>query len=232
MPNTMTDLVAALRTALGDTTIPYLWDDPTLEQCVADAVNEHSFEYPRLTYGRYALTAGQQEVALAPVGGAGLPDPAAPSDLVAVVGVELPPGTPIPADAWGSAAPAGAAASRAAQGYRARPGVVRLRVPASGAEVGPATLVVAATQTWDLPDTGGTAWNGPAADLSLLLLLARRAAYQTLAEWQARAQGLTTPTIAGTSSNVHIDVPPILAALEVQIRRALDLRAPHRPPVR
>jgi len=93
-----------------------------------------------------------------------------------------------------------------------------------GAETDANALVVAATQTWDLPDDGGNTWNGPSADLSLLLLLARRNAYQQLAEWQARAQGLTTPTIAGSSSNVHLDVPPILAALEVQIRRALDLR--------
>lgn len=225
MPNTMPDLVSALRTALGDTAgPPFLWDDATLAQCVTEAVNEHSWLYPRLTAGLYAVGVGQQEVALAAVGPGGGPDPAAPAALLAVVGVELPVGTPIPADAWGSTAAAGAAASRARQGYRSRYGVLRLRVPASGAETGPAALLVAATQTWDAPDAT-TPWNGPLPDLALLVLLARRAAYQLLAEWQARAQGLTTPTIAGSSTNVHIDVPPILAALEVQITRALALRA-------
>src|SRR3954468_23531385 len=118
MPNTMGDPVAALRTALGDTTGPYLWDDATLAQGVAEAVNEHSFLYPRLTYGRYTLALGQQEVLLYPVGPGGAPDPAAPCDLIAVRGVELPAGTPIPEDAWGSTSPAGAASSRATQGYR------------------------------------------------------------------------------------------------------------------
>src|SRR5690348_8392783 len=147
MPNTMADLVGALRTALGDTTVPYLWPDAALQQAVTEAVNEHSFRFPRLGYGRYAVAAGQQEVALAALGVSGTPDPAAPCDLIAVRGVELPAGTPIPADAWDSTAPAGGAASRANQGYRARYAVLRLRAPASGAEIGPDTLVVAATQT-------------------------------------------------------------------------------------
>src|SRR5439155_11396771 len=96
---------------------------------------------------------------------------------------------------------------------------------ASGAEVGAAALVVVLAQTWTLPDaTNG--WNGPASDVSLLLLLAKRNAYQSLAEWQVREQGLSTPTVGSGNTNVHIDVPPILAALEVQIQRAIALRAP------
>ena len=53
MPNTLPDLVAALRVSLLDTTVPYLWTDDALNQCVSEAVTEHAYLYPRLVYTLY-----------------------------------------------------------------------------------------------------------------------------------------------------------------------------------
>lgn len=215
----LADWRARLRIALGDGTSPYLWDDDTLDQCTLTAITDHALLLPHLVRRAYSVVLGAQEFALT-VTTAG--------DLLGVVGVELA-GVPLPLRDLQSTGPARSAASRAVradglpQGYSVRDVTLRLRQPASAAETGTNVLVVWQVETYALPDSG-TVWTGPVSDVPLVLLLARRAAYQILAEWQARTQGLTTPTIASGSTNVHLDIPPILAALEVEIQRALDLR--------
>ena len=60
------------------------------------------------------------------------------------------------------------------------------------------------------------------------MLLAKRNCYQLLAEWQVREQGINPQTQTVATGDVvisHIDVNAILASLEIQIKRELDLRA-------
>ena len=222
------DFTTALRAQLLDATAPYLWSDTVLEACTVDAVRQHSFLFPRSSLQAYDVTAGQQTITLSPSNAAETPDVTANGEVFAVLGVELPAGTPIPLDRWDSTAASRSSASRTANGYRWQGKFLRLRNPAAGAEVGPGTLSVEIWQTWDEPDAATTPWNGPRADYSLVLLLAKRAAYQLLAEWQAREQGIDPQTVTvptGDQLVGHIDVAAILAALEVQITRELTLRA-------
>lgn len=219
--------------------LPVTWGDDTLGSCALAGITDHSFLFPWLTRATYVVDDGQQDWLIYPVSGpttdpapVSNPEATSAADLIAVVGVELPRGTPIPQGAFTTTPPAGSAASRAlradaqAQGYVWHAGQLHLRQPATGDEVGDDQLLVTQAQTWLLPDLDNTiAWNGPVADVPLVLLLAKRAAYETLAEWQVRIQGFDPATIIAPDTNIHIDVPPILAALEVQIARALELRA-------
>ncbi|MGI8587709.1 MAG: hypothetical protein ACR2M0_08495 [Chloroflexia bacterium] len=221
------ELRTQLRSSLLDITPPLLWTDDVLNQCIAEAVTTHSLLFPFAATVDLPVALGQQSFSIYPVQNPGLlPPPVGEADLLAVQGVELPVGQPIPQDPWQSTDPAGSASSRYRQGWRVRSNTLTLRNPASGNEIGPATLRVELLQTWNLPDDGsGSSWNGPVHDVPLLVLLSKRSAYQYLAEWQARDQGIT-PALApsGSGANLHIDVPPILVALEVQIDRALKLR--------
>jgi hypothetical protein len=102
--------------------------------------------------------------------------------------------------------------------------------PASGDEVGSYTARVEYLQTYNIPlDSPITIlWNGPDSDVPLLLLLARRFAYEALAEWQVRTQGAeadaATWGLPSGTVGVHIDVPRIIQSLEAQIKRAIDAR--------
>ncbi len=224
------DWTAALRALLLDTSAPYLWPDAPLARCITDACTAYSYLFPRLVRTVYDVAAGQQEIALSPAAGLAPGSPPTPpppgpaaADLIRVLGVELPPGLPLPEDAWPSTPAAPSLASRSPQGYRWTPQLLRLRVPAAGAEVGAGTLAVVARQTWDTP-TAAAAWNGPPSADGLVLLLAQRRAYGLLAGWQARAQGTAPATIPSGSSNSHIDLPPLLAALEIEIKREIEAR--------
>lgn len=228
MPVTRTDFITDLRRQLLDTVAPFVWADQTLALCVVEACNEHSLIYPRMVRGVADVINGQQEFDLWPVVASGLMDAPTPVDnaeVIALVGVELPAGTPICEDRWNSTTPARSTSSRGTQGYRWRQGLIRLRNPASGLEVGGGKLVIELIQTWNSPINEGDSWNGPESDRGLILMLARRNAYQMLAEWQIREQGVGAETIPSGNTWLHIDIAPILAALEVQITRALDVRA-------
>ncbi len=231
MSTTRTALRAMLRAALLDTTAPLLWSDMALDGAIDEAVTAHSYQFPCPVAARYSLGPGQQVVNIVPT------DPALPEDVPVPVGTincdvigvqraELPVGTPLPPDPGQSTDPAASGSARYRQGYRWRGHTLVLHNPASGDEVGSYTLRVEYLQTYNIPlDTPITiAWNGPDSDVPLLLLLAKRAAYQLLAEWQIRTQGATPPTLPSGSSLAHIAVPPILAALEVEIARALAYR--------
>jgi len=224
---TLPDLIAELRDHLRDSAPPLLWSDAVLGRVVTDAADEYSYLLPRAVRMTYDLAAGQQEVALFPLAAAGLgpalPPAPAVADLIRVLGVELPPGTPLPADSPRSTPPAASTASRSAQGYRATPTRLRLRRPAAGPEVGPARLVIEATQTWDTP-SATVAWNGPPTDGGLVLLIAKRHAYGLLAEWQAREQGIDGEFAPSGTLNIQLNLPPILAALDHQIDLALTAR--------
>src|SRR4051812_4849087 len=112
------DWVARLRIALGDTTGPYLWDDPTLEQAIARATAAHSYHFPHLVAASYVISLAQQDIALAASADAG---------LIAVVAAELPVGTPIPRLAYDTTGPRPSTASRVSQGYWWRTETLRLR---------------------------------------------------------------------------------------------------------
>src|SRR5947199_1868860 len=118
MAYSLTDLTGRLRAALLDTVAPYLFTDASLQQAIADAVNEHSFFYPRSVRTLYDVATGQQEWALYPLTVGGVIGPTSDVDLIAVVGVEFPAGTPIPLDGWGSTPAAPTTSSRTANGYR------------------------------------------------------------------------------------------------------------------
>ncbi len=225
---TLPDLIAELRDHLRDTDPPLLWSDAVLGRVVTDAADEYSYLCPRAVRMTYDISDGQQEVALFPLLALGLgptlpPSAPAVADLIRVLGVELPPGTPLPADNPHSTPPAASTGSRSAQGYRATPTRLRLRRPASGPEVGPAHLVIEATQTWDTP-SASVAWNGPPTDCGLVLLIAKRHAYGLLAEWQAREQGIDGEFAPSGTLTIQLTLPPILAALDHQIDLALNAR--------
>lgn len=225
---TRSDLRLGLRQALRDTAAPPLWTDEVIDQCIDEAVAGHSllFPQPRTVYA--ALAAGARAVVLYPVTDPGITalsaTPTAAADLIAVQAVELPVGTPIPEAPAQSTDPAGSGSTHYRQGWRWRGHTIELRNPAAGAEVGTGTMRIDFLQTYNRPDDAGITWDGPNLDVPLLLLLAKRAAYQALAEWQVRAQGLAPATVDDSLANIHLDVSPILADLERQIATAIRLR--------
>ncbi|HMA37331.1 MAG TPA: hypothetical protein VKY74_22960 [Chloroflexia bacterium] len=230
---TLAELRAALRASLIDLESPPLWPDAVLDGCLDEAIAAHSYLFPWPTTVVFDVAPGAQLFVVYPLitAGPGPPGygpapllPSAAADLISIQAVELPLGTPVPPDPWQSTDPANSGSGRYRQGYRWRANLLQLRNPASGPEVGPGRLRLAILQTYWRPAAPADVWNGPAGDQSLLILLAKRAAYQLLAEWQARTQGLTPATVPGPGLNLHLAIPPILAALEVQIARAITLR--------
>ena len=253
-----TRLRGALRAALGDTDDAALWSDTVLDQALDEAIAEHAHLFPAATVLWQSVEAGITEVQIFPSGDAGegatvaqpastgatdIPaPPPGTRDILSVQGVWLQ-GARLPDDGWAATGPAGTGPY--AQGYAWRGNYLYFRNPLSSAEAGPGALRVALLQSYNLPSADDLLlWNGPALDLPLLLLLARRGAYQLLGEWQIRHQGLEQATFevrhaessgstesggAGTSSSLsrawlHLAVPPILAALDTAIAAAVRAR--------
>jgi hypothetical protein len=225
MAYSLTDLRGQLRAALDEAT-PSLWPDAALDVALAAAVAAHSHLFPQRVAAAIDVVDGQQDYPVYP-----LLDPAsgvqrtppAGVDLIRVEAAELPPGAPLPEDAPG-ATPARPRAGRADQGYTMIGGTLRLRRLPAGGEIGAGLLRVILRQTYNWPDDSGVTWNGPAHDLPLVLLLAKRAAYQFVAERQVAAQGTAAATGASGAIDLHIAVPAILASLEVEIARAIAAR--------
>jgi hypothetical protein len=221
MTYTLSALRADLRALLLDLEPPWVWPDAALNQALWEAVAAHSYLWPQEARLSYGLAAGATSVAIyaadwvagGPATASG-PTAPGPAELISVQRVELPAGTPIPADPGQVTDPAASGSPAYRQAWRWRGNFLYLRNPARDAEVGPATLIVELLQTYSRPDAADTVgWNGPPADLSCVYLLAQRAAYQQLAAWQARD---ATP--------VRVDVSRLLDALEVELRRAISLR--------
>jgi hypothetical protein len=193
-----------------------LWNNDQLNQGLWEGVAQHSYLFPAPNRVKYTTVAGMTEQLVTNTAG---------TRFLGVGRVELPAGTPIPEDPRQSSDPAGSSSARYRQAWWWRNGTVYFRNALVGAEVGANLLIIEHLETYVFPDAADVrAWSGSEWDLSLLMLLAQRSLWQELAGRQAGGQGLTTPTIAGTSTNVHIDIPPILAALEVEIARALMAR--------
>jgi hypothetical protein len=233
MGTTRTALRTALRAALLDNTIPLLWSDVVLDQAIDEAVTAHSYLFPCPVAARYSLGPGQQVihvVATDPAAAEDVPIPAGTinCDVIGIQRVEVPWKTVIPMDPGQSTDPAASGSNSYKQGWRLRGHNVMLTNPASGDEVGSYTARIEYLQTYNIPlDSPITvAWNGPDSDVPLLLLLARRFAYEALAEWQVRTQGASSTGWIGASGSVdlHIDVPRIIDSLERQIKRAIDAR--------
>jgi hypothetical protein len=230
MPSTLAgtysvaDLVARLRGALADRVDPYTWDDASLSDCVQQATTEHSYQFPAQAAHRFSVAAGTQVFDIT------AKDPTFPeegslgaavnAEVITITRVELPVGTPLPADPGQSTDPAGSSSTRYKQGYRARGGRITLTNPASGAEVGTYVMRVEWLQTYNLPYDAGLSsvpWNGPVLDLPLLLLYAKRAAYQRLGEWQARDGIILQQARA-------VNVAALIALLDQELDRAIQVR--------
>jgi hypothetical protein len=218
------DLVGRLRVALADLVDPYTWDDASLGDCIQQAVTEHSYQFPAQAAHRFSVGAGAQvfditakDPTVAEEGSLG---DAVNAEVITITRVELPVGTPLPADPGQSTDPAGSSSTRYKQGYRARGGRITLTNPASGPEVGTFTMRVEWLQTYNLPYDAGLSsvpWNGPVLDVPLLLLYAKRAAYQRLGEWQAR-DGIVLQQARA------VNVESLVALLDKELDRAIAVR--------
>jgi len=221
--NSLTDLRGQLRGLLLDSTAPQVWSDAVLTHCLAEAIAEHSFQFPAQAVAALSLSAGQTAVPLYALP-AELPqaDPADPTgsatqaaQILGVLRVELPAGIVLPDDPGQATDPAASGSAQYRQAYRWRAGWIYLRNGASGAEVGAGTLRVELLQTWSVPNEAGTiTWDGPQYDLPLILLLAKRTAYQILAEWRARDDKLAQ----------GIDPSLVLPSVDTAIGQAYALR--------
>jgi hypothetical protein len=87
--------------------------------------------------------------------------------------------------------------------------------------VGTGTLRIEWLQTYSMPDDSDPLndipWNGPGTDLPLLLLYAKRAAYQRLGEWQAR-DGIVQQQARA------VNVANLIALCDAEIDRAVAVR--------
>src|SRR5438067_2372286 len=100
---TLADFVMQLRALLLDAVPAYLWPDDPLKAAVISGITEHSFLFPRYTRMTYDVGVNQQEFDLAALGAETGPSNPGWDDsvgIIDVVGVELPPGRPLPTDDW------------------------------------------------------------------------------------------------------------------------------------
>jgi hypothetical protein len=220
----LSDLRSKLRRALLDLVDPYTWDDDTLSVCIQQASLEHSYQFPALAARRFTVTEGLQVFDVAAMALAESETDtgtAANSSVLIVQRVELPTGTVLPEDPGQSSDPANARSSTYKQGYRGRGGHITLTNPASGNEVGTNTLRLEWLQTYAMPDDSDplteVVWNGPVVDVPLLLLYAKRAAYQRLGEWQARDGIILQQTRA-------VNVEGLIALIDAELDRAIKVR--------
>ncbi len=220
---TLPVLRSQLRDLLLDAVGPQVWSDSALTHCLYEAIAEHSFQFPAQVTAKFSLSAGQTEVPLyalpsqlpqaLPLDPTGAATQAA--QILGVLRVELPVGTVLPDDGGQATDPAASGSAIYRQAYRWRAGWIYLRNAAGGPEVGADTMRVELLQTWSVPSEDGTiTWDGPAHDLPLLLLLAKRTAYQLLAEWRARDD----------NASLGIDPTLVLPAVDVAIGQALAVR--------
>jgi hypothetical protein len=213
-----------LRRALLDLVDPYTWDDATLTACLQQAAVEHGYAFPALVARRFNVTDGLQAFDVTTMALQAAEDDTTTSvncQVVVVTRVELPTGTVLPEDPGQSSDPAGSRSARYKQGYRVRGGHLTFTNPAAGDEVGTGTLRIEWLQTYSMPDDSDPLndipWNGPGTDLPLLLLYAKRAAYQRLGEWQARDGIILQKTRA-------VNVESLIALCDAEIDRAVAVR--------
>jgi hypothetical protein len=221
---TLADLTTRLRVALADRVDPYTWADDSLAACLYQAATEHGYQFPAQAAHRYSVTAEAQVFDITAkdpsFGETGSLGDAINAEVILITRVELPVGTPLPLDPGQSTDPAGSRSSTYKQGYRARGGRITLTNPASGPEVGTYTMRVEWLQTYNLPygdGITGVPWNGPVLDLPLLLLYAKRAAYQQLGEWQAR-DGIVLQQARA------VNVESLISLLDKELDRAIKVR--------
>ena len=221
---TLAALTDKLRVALADRVDPYTWDDDSLADCIAQGATEHGYQFPAQAAHRYSVAEEAQVFDITAkdpsFGETGSLGDAINAEVITITRVELPAGTPLPVDPGQSTDPAGSRSTTYKQGYRARGGRITLTNPASGAEVGTYTMRVEWLQTYNLPygdAITGVPWNGPVLDVPLLLLYAKRAAYQKLGEWQAR-DGIVTQQARA------VNVESLMGLVDKELDRAITVR--------
>jgi hypothetical protein len=229
----------ALREALRDTTAPLFWTDVALDQCLDAAVAEHSGWFPCPVAARYSLGLGQERVNIVPTDPALAEDVPVPvgtldCDVMRITRVQFKAGAAWeewPQDRQPPGGPALSGSSRKANGWRARGHWLYLRPAITAGQAGSYVLRVEYLQTWNRPAMAPLPieWNGPADHRPLLLLLAQRAAYQMLGNWQARVQeagaNASTWGLPAGTVDVHLDVPHVIQSLDTQIATLRDALA-------
>ncbi len=222
MSSTLDPFRTDLRALLLDSAPPYQWPDAALDQALWEALAEYGTLFPRVTTLTLDVAPGQRAFTLllaTPVGEAVVQS----ADILGINRVALA-ARVLPVDPSQASDPAGTRPSHPGQAYRladsgSGAAVLWLTNPPAGDEVGPGRLQVecSATVTRPAPDAPTIGWGGPATDRALLLLLAARLAYTTLAAWQARDGRPLPPGSAAA-------VPAAATLLDSQLTRALLAR--------
>jgi hypothetical protein len=221
----------ALREALRDTTAPLFWTDTALDQCIDLAVAEHSGWFPCPVAARYSLGVGYERVNIVPTDPALAEDVPVPvgtldCDVMRITRVQIQASgawQEWPQDKQPPGGPALSGSSRQSNGWRARGHWLYLRPAITAGQAGSYVLRVEYLQSWNRPANSPLPieWNAPADHRPLLLLLAQRAAYQLLGNWQARVQeagaNASTWGLPAGTVDVHIDVPHVIQSLDTQI---------------
>jgi hypothetical protein len=156
-------MVTRLRQELGDETSPYIWSDTYLTNLIIEANDWYSRLYPRKAVAHADVATGQRTFDV-------------PEGAYAVVGVECPPGNALPEDSTAYTSDPTPFTGPLRQAYAIFGGTLYLRNSAAGKEVGASHLAMLVLQAWDRPDPVEP-WNGPAADVRLLVLWAAREAW-------------------------------------------------------
>ena len=164
-----TQLRARLRQELGDTGAVTVWSDSLLDSLLVESTAWYSRLWPMQTNAYRDVAVGQRVFDV-------------PAGAIGVVGVECPPGRPLPQEASGTiGAPAApqAAGTGKRQSWSLWGGSLYLGNPASGDEVGASTLVMRVLLPGDRLDPVED-WDGPEDDERLLVLWAATEAWAWL----------------------------------------------------
>jgi hypothetical protein len=199
------ELRARVRQELGDASAPYLWSDTLLDSLLVEAGEWYSRLWPMQGVAYDDAANGQRVFAL-------------PEGATDVVAVECPPGVVL---AHESPGPIGIspASGGTRQSWGVWAGSLYLGRPASGAEVGTATLLVRFLGPWARLDPIEQ-WNGPYADERLLVLWAVAQAWAWLEAQEEKRGRPPRPAYASATARAN-------AQLEVEIgarRRAAGSR--------
>lgn len=211
-----------LRALLYDDVAPTVWSDAALDSCVREAWAEHSYLFPWSVLIQIGLTVRSNNYTVEPLTlGYSAPTDGRPlTDLIGVQAVEYPFLTPLPYDGRAQSNPTGNRMQITGQGWYVEGDQLYLTNLPTQADVDRSALYIYATQTWIRPcDSVGALWNGPASDVELLLLLAKRQAYQLIGEWQQRNQYVTPDDPIS-----RMTVGGVLQTLTQQINAAITFR--------
>ncbi len=210
MAMTQATFLARLRGLLEDTATPYTWSDAVLRLCLDEGLVEYAMACPKARRVALPTTAGQLSLDLAAVL---TPEGVETRRLLAVTGVQCPPGRVLGRDPLLPLAPGVVDEGPTTQAYTVVGPVLFFHHPLASDEVGTDRLVVQILETWalfgvDSADTT-TEWDGPRYDQGLVLAMAARAAW-----CQAALLGLKT----GTGLDPDAQVAAYSAFITAQLR--------------